>query len=249
MTKSLHETIERNMQQIGLKWIPEHYRNELTEGARKERTSLQILARLLEGEAADRFDRCVERRIRNARFPVPKTFDTFQWSWPEKINRDLIRHLASLQFIDNKANAIFIGGVGLGKTHLATALAYEACRKGRSVLFATAVDIINHLNTPAQPDGLLRQLKKYTSPELLVIDELGYLPIDRKGADLLFQVISARYERGSVIITTNRPYKDWAETFAGDAVITSAVLDRVLHHCETLVIQGRSYRMKERIAD
>jgi len=244
-----HEQIEQWMREIGLTWILENYEHELADAARAQRPPLQLLNRLFEGEAKAKFDRRVERRIMNARFPVVKTFETFQWNWPKNINRDLVRHLATLEFVDNKANAVFIGGVGLGKTHLATAIAYEACRKGRSVLFATAIDIINQLSIPDEPAGLVRRLRKYTTPDLLVIDELGYLPIGRKGADSLFQVISSRYERGSMIITTNRAYKDWTETFAGDAVTTSAVLDRILHHCETIVLEGRSYRMKDRIRD
>ena len=244
-----NEQLERTMRQVGLTWILENYQQELAEAARKKRSARQLLERLFEGEADAKFHRRVERRIRNARFPVLKTLDQFQWDWAKTINADLIRHLAGLEFIDSRTNVVMIGGVGLGKTHLATALGHKACLKGRTVLFATAVDIINHLSAPAGPDGLVRRLKKYTAPELLVIDELGFLPIDRRGADLLFQVVSARYERGAVIITTNRAYKNWVETFAGDAVITSAVLDRVLHHCETVVLEGRSYRMKDRIKD
>jgi len=244
-----NEQLERTMRQIGLTWILENYQQELAEAARKKRSARELLERLIEGEADAKFHRRVQRSIRSARFPVLKTLDQFQWDWPKTINADLIRHLAGLDFIDSRTNVVMIGGVGLGKTHLATALGHKACLKGRTVLFATAVDIINHLSAPAEPDGLVRRLKKYTAPELLIIDELGFLPVDRRGADLLFQVISARYERGAVIITSNRAYKNWVDTFAGDAVITSAVLDRVLHHCETVVLEGRSYRMKDRIND
>jgi DNA replication protein DnaC len=142
---------------------------------------------------------------------------------------------------------IFLGGVGLGKSHLASALGYAACLKGHSVLFATAIDVINTL-TAAQLAGRLKQeLKKYTKPELLILDELGYLPIDKTGADLLFQVISLRYEQGALVITSNRAFKDWPEIFNNDATLTSAMLDRLLHHAETIVIEGKSYRMKDQI--
>ncbi len=242
-----HTPSQRHMNALGLRWMLENHRRELAEAARKGRSHEELLERLLEGEAEAKFQRRIEHRISNARLPVVKTLDQFRWDWPTKVNRDMIRHLARLDFIEQKANIVFIGAVGVGKTHLATAIAYEACRKGHRVLFTTAVDIINKLARPQALSDLPRSLRKYTSPALLVIDELGYLPVDRKGANLLFQVFSERYERGSVIITTNRAYKDWPQTFANDAAITSAVIDRIVHHCETVIIEGRSFRMKDRI--
>jgi DNA replication protein DnaC len=150
-------------------------------------------------------------------------------------------------FIANKANGILLGGVGLGKTHLATALGYVACLRGHSVLFATAVDVINTLSA-AQAAGQLKVgLNKYLKPAVLILDELGYLPIDKHGADLLFQVISCRYEKGSIVITSNRAYKEWPKIFNNDATLTSAILDRLLHHADTIVIEGKSYRMKDKI--
>ena len=135
----------------------------------------------------------------------------------------------------------------MGKTHLATALGYAACLKGQAVRFATAVDVINTL-AAAQSTGRLKQeLDKYLKPTVLVLDELGYLPIDKTGADLLFQIISHRYERGATIITSNRVYKKWPEIFNNDSTLTSALLDRLLHHAETVIIEGKSYRMKDQI--
>jgi DNA replication protein DnaC len=142
---------------------------------------------------------------------------------------------------------IFLGGVGLGKTHLATALGYTACQHGHSVLFTNAVDVINTL-AAAQRNGRLKpSLERYLKPTLLILDELGYLPIDKAGADLLFQIISRRYERGAIIITSNRVFKKWAEIFNNDATLTSALLDRLLHHAETVLIEGKSYRMKDQV--
>jgi DNA replication protein DnaC len=135
----------------------------------------------------------------------------------------------------------------LGKTHLATALGYAACQHGHSVLFANAIDVINTLSA-AQTKGVLKtQLKRFLSPAILVLDEVGYLPIDQRGADLLFQVISQRYERGSIILTSNKAFKQWPAIFNGDSTITSAVLDRLLHHAEAVLIEGSSYRMKDRV--
>jgi DNA replication protein DnaC len=158
-----------------------------------------------------------------------------------------VQNLFRLEFIAQKANAVLLGNVGLGKTHLATALGFAACQEGYSVLFADAISVINDLSA-AQKRGLLkRQLKKYLAPELLLLDELGYLPIDQHGADLLFQVISQRHERGSIVLTTNKPFKQWASVFNNDSTIASAVLDRLLHHAETIVIEGTSFRMKDQV--
>jgi DNA replication protein DnaC len=140
---------------------------------------------------------------------------------------------------------ILLGGVGLGKTHISIALGYEACLKGYSVLFSSAIDVVNTL-IAAQSTGRLKQeLSKYLKPNLLILDEPGYLPIDKTGADLLFQIISHRYEQGSLIITTNRAFKDRPGIFNNDSTLTSALLDRLLHHTETVVIEGKSYRMKD----
>ena len=158
-----------------------------------------------------------------------------------------MQNLFRLAFLETHANVIFLGGVGLGKTHLAIALGHAACLHGHSVLFTTAVDIINTLAAAQAAGGLKRELAKYLNPRILVIDELGYLPIDKFGADSLFQVISQRYERGSTVLTTNRAYKHWPEIFNNDSTLTSAVLDRLLHHAETVIIEGKSYRMKDQI--
>lgn len=144
---------------------------------------------------------------------------------------------------------ILVGGVGLGKTHLAVVLGQKACEAGHNVLFTTAVGIVNTLTLAQTANRLQPELRRYTRPALLVIDELGYLPIDKLGADLLFQVFSERYERGSIILTTNKPYKQWPSIFNNDATLASAVLDRLLHHAETVLIEGRSYRMKNRVTD
>ena len=203
--------------------------------------------RWLEGECRARQQRAIERRVRDARFPVIKALDAFRWDWPKKINELQVKNLLRLSFVEKKTNVILMGGVGLGKSHVATALGYEACQRGHAVLFTTAVDALNNLVAAQAAQRLKAELKRYLAPAVLVLDELGYLPLDKTGADLLFQVISQRYERGSLIITTNKAYKNWPEIFNHDAGITSAILDRVLHHAETVVIEGKSFRMKDQI--
>lgn len=207
----------------------------------------QYLRALIEGEVQLRQDNKVARCIRAARFPVLKNLDEFDWSWPSKINRSQIQELFQLNFLQAHANVILLGGVGLGKSHIASALGHAACLRGHSVLFTSAVDIINSLTGARATHQLDRAIKKYVSPRLLIMDEVGYLPIDKVGADLLFQVISQRYEKGSIVLTTNLTFKRWARIFNNDSTLASAVLDRLLHHAHTVTIQGRSYRMKDQI--
>ena len=232
---------------LKLRFMEEHYEALAKTAASKNWSHHEYFEQLIKGETDLRWDNAIQRRIRMARFPVIKTLEQFQFNWPEKINQLQVKHLFRLEFIVEKANAMLLGGVGLGKTHLATAIGYEACLRGHSVLFTTAVDVINTL-AAAQTTGQLKIcLKKYLKPALLILDEIGYLPIDKRGADLLFQVISKRYEKGAILITSNRAYKDWPAIFNNDATLTSAMLDRLLHHADTVVIEGKSYRMKERV--
>jgi DNA replication protein DnaC len=239
--------LDQHLSYLKLLFIRENYESLAKQAAQKQWTHIQYLAELIQAQTHQRRDRAVERRIYQARFPQTKTLEQFNWSWPKKINQPQVRNLFRLKWIEDKSNVIFIGGVGLGKTHLSTALGYEACLKGYSVLFSTAVEAINNLAAARAAGRLKEELSKYLKPDLIVCDELGYLPIDKTGADLLFQIISHRYEKGALIITTNRVFKDWPEVFYNDTTLTSALLDRLLHHAETVVIEGDSYRMKDLI--
>lgn len=241
------DDLRRHLQQLKLPFALEHFEELARQAAAEQWSHVEFLARLIEGEDALRQDRACQRRIKHARFPVLKTLEQFEFTWPTKINRAAIQNLFRLKFIEDKANAIFIGGVGLGKSHLAVALGLAACYAGVRVRFATAIDIINSLSAAQNAGRLAKELRTYTRPGLLIVDELGYLPIDKHGADLLFQVISGRYERGSIVLTTNKVYKHWPSIFNNDSTLTSAILDRVLHHAETIIIEGKSYRMKDRI--
>lgn len=241
----IQSDLEVHLKLLSLSFMQENFEPLAEQAARREWSHLDYLAALAEGEAALRRDRSIERKIRLARFPVIKTLEQFRWSWPSSINRAAVQNLFRLKFIEEKANVIFLGGVGLGKTHLASALGYAACLAGKSVLFTTAIDVINTLSAAQAARHLKVELKKYLSPSVIILDELGYLPIDKHGADLLFQVISLRYERGATIITSNRAYKHWPKIFNNDSTLTSALLDRLLHHAETILIEGASYRMKD----
>jgi DNA replication protein DnaC len=236
--------LEASLQNLCLPFMRDNFDVLARQAAQKGWPHVDYLGALAEGEAALRRDRSVQRRIRLARFPVIKTLEQFRWSWPTAVNRPAVQNLFRLKFLEDRANVIFLGGVGLGKTHLATALGYAACMQARSVLFTTAIDAINTLSAAQAANRLKIELKKYLTPSLLCLDELGFLPIDKRGADLLFQIISLRYEQGSIIITSNRAFKNWPEIFNNDSTLTSAILDRLLHHAETIVIEGKSYRMK-----
>ncbi len=239
------DALTKHLIYLKLPYIRENYEEVGKVAARKQWTHVHYLSELIKQESSLRKDRTIQRRIRMARFPVVKTLDQFNWSWPRKINKVQIQNLFRLKFIEDKSNVVFIGGVGLGKSHLASALGYQACLKGHTVLFTSAIDTINNLISAQHAGRLKQELKKFLKPSLIILDELGYLPIDKNGADLLFQIISERYERGSIVITTNRVFKDWPQIFNNDSTLTSALLDRLLHHTEAVVIEGKSYRMKE----
>jgi DNA replication protein DnaC len=245
MTPSL---LPGQLDYLQLPYVKEHHQDAARQAAERHWDHLQYLQRLVEGEYEQRRQRVIQRRVKEARFPVLKTLEQFRWDWPKKINRLQVQNLFRLQFVRDKANAILLGTVGVGKSHLATALGYAACLEGHSVLFANAINVINDLSAAQKTNSLRRQLRKYLAPQLLILDEIGYLPIDQHGADLLFQVISQRYEQASIVLTTNKAFKQWPSIFNNDSSITSAVLDRLLHHGETVVIEGPSYRMKDQPA-
>jgi DNA replication protein DnaC len=236
------------MQQLARLQLPyfvQHYPALTEQAARESWAHGRFLEHLVAGEVARRDESLVARRVKAARLPGIKTLDGFDWSWPKKINRAQLQHLFRLEFVPRHGNVILLGGVGVGKTHLAIALAHTACLQGKTALFTRAVDIVNVLAAAQATGGIKREMARLMKPAVLVIDELGYLPIDKFDADGLFQVISQRYERGSTVITTNKAFKQWPEIFNNDSILTSALLDRLLHHAESVVIEGRSYRMRD----
>jgi len=234
--------LKAQLQDLHLTYVTENFETMAKQAAGAGTPHLEYLQRLIGGETARRFENLVARRVRQARMPFIKTLDQFRWSFPRKIDRTLVQTLHRLEFIRDKSNVIFIGPVGVGKTHLMLSMANAACAAGYSVLFTTAANIVNTL-TAAQIAGRLpRELRKFTAPQLLCIDELGFVPLDKAGADLFFQVVSERYEHGAIALTTNRAYKEWAITFNNDSVFTSALLDRLVHHSHTVYIEGPSGR-------
>jgi DNA replication protein DnaC len=237
--------LRQNLEELKLTQIAETYREVLDEAARKNNSPLEAFSALIAGEITTRRQRALQRRIKQAKLPKPKALADYNFDFPKRVPKQKVLRLFDGEFVEQRKCAVLIGPTGTGKTHLLTALAYTACEKGISVRFTRVIDMINTLTT-AQLNGTLeRALKQYVHPSLLLLDELGYLPIDKRGADLMFQVVAARYESGSIVITTNRSFRDWGKIFDVDNTLATAMIDRLMHHGEAIVIQGESYRTKD----
>jgi DNA replication protein DnaC len=246
---NLQARLNRDLAELKLPEIAKSYREVLDEAARKGTSMLEILATLFGLELAAREQRALQRRLREARLPKQKTVAEYDFSFPKRVPKAAILRLFDCDFIQQHGCAVLIGPTGTGKSHLLTALGYTAAERGHSVRHTRVVDMINQLTT-AQIKGVLgNTLRSYVRPSLLLLDELGYLPIDKRGADLLFQVVAARYETGSIVLTTNRPFREWGTLFDTDNTLATALIDRLMHHGEAIVIQGESYRMRGKDSD
>jgi DNA replication protein DnaC len=219
--------------------------NHLEQAAKQESTYAEFLCPLLEAEVEARRTRAYASRMRLAGFPSAKTLSQFDFSFQPSLDERQVRELATLRFVSEASNVILLGPPGVGKTHLAIALAVASIGGGHSAYFVTAQDLVTELGAAAREGKLESRLRHYLKPKVLVVDEVGYLPLDTVGATIFFQLVSARYERGSIILTSNKSYADWGQIF-GETTIATAILDRLLHHSTTLNIRGESYRLKER---
>ena len=205
---------------------------------------VQFLARLIELEMIDRERRMIERRIKAAKFPAVKSLDSFDFKAIPALNKMQVLELARCEWVDRRENVIALGPSGTGKTHIALGLGLSACQKGLSVGFVTAAALVHELMEARDERRLLRLQKQMVSHKLLIIDELGFVPLSKTGAELLFELISQRYERGSTLITSNLPFEEWTETF-GTERLTGALLDRLTHHVNILEMNGESYRLNQ----
>ena len=226
--------------------IAELYAEMLDQAARNGTPMLHVLAALIGEEVAVRRQRAVEQRMHRARLPKRKTLSEYDFNFPKRIPTQAILRLFDCDCVAQHGCAVFIGPTGTGKSHLLGALGYTACEKGISVRFTRVVDMINTLTTAQLAGTLEKKLRQYIPPQLLLLDELGYPPIDKRGADLLFQVVAARYESGSIVVSTNRAFRDWGTIFDVDNTLATAMIDRLMHHGEAIVIRGDSYRMKDK---
>ena len=218
----------------------------LAERARAETWGFEeFLAACLEREVAARQSNGGELRVRAARFPARKTLEDFDFDHQRSLKREVIAHLGALDFIEGKENVVFLGPPGTGKTHLAIGLSMRACQAGHRVAFATAAEWVDRLAEAHSAGRLHSELVRLCRYPLIVIDEVGYIPFEAEAANLFFQLVSSRYERASVIVTSNKPFGRWGEVF-GDAVVAAAMIDRLVHHAEVVSMKGDSYRLKGR---
>ncbi len=239
--EQLHEAVAS----LGLTAVGLRLEGLLETASKAETSYADFLLEVLSAETDARRQRYLKTRLQLAHLPYVKTFDQFDFSFQPSIDERQIRELRTLRFIHEASNVILLGPPGVGKTHLAVALADAAIRSGQAAYFMTAHDLVDDLGRAYREGRLDRRMKVYLAPKLLIIDEMGYLPLDEMGATIFFQLVSARYERGSIILTSNKSYGDWGAIF-GDPIIATAILDRLLHHSTTINIRGESYRLKDR---
>jgi len=236
-------SLVQQLRQIGLRSLPANLDDFLARATKARWSPHMLLEQLVQAEAEDRSRRSLERRLRVSGIKKFKPMADYEWEWPKKIERDIIERALTLDFLPEARNLVLVGPNGLGKTMIAQNICHAAVLAGCSVLFRPAPALLEELHRQS-PEGRRRKLRTYANVGLLCIDEVGYLSFDDKAADLLYEVVNRRYERKSVILTTNRPFKEWNEVFP-NATCIATLLDRLLHHADVTVLDGDSYRVRE----
>ena len=236
--------LEHHLKALRLPTILSEYDKVARQCAAEQVDYPRYLLRLTELELLDRDRRAIERRIRQAKFPVVKSLDSFEFLAIPSLNKALVLELARCEFLSRKENLLLLGNSGTGKTHIALALGLSACQRDHRVRFTTAAALVSELIEARDDKHLLRFQKLLASYELLIVDELGYVPLSKSGAELLFETFSQRYERASTLVTSNLPFEEWTEVF-GSERLTGALLDRITHHVHILEMNGDSYRLKQ----
>ena len=239
------EHLQSTLTGLGLKAIEARLENLLEQAAKTEPSYGDFLREILNCEVEARRSRYLRARLQLAHLPFVKNFEQFDFGFQPSLDERQIRELRTLRFVHEASNVIFLGPPGVGKTHLSVALAEAAIQSGFGAYFMTAHDLVADLGRAYREGRLDRRMRVYLAPRVLIIDEMGYLPLDELGATIFFQLVSARYERGSIVLSSNKSYGDWGSIF-GDPIIATAILDRLLHHSTTINIRGESYRLKDR---
>ena len=239
------EQLEERLERLKLNETREHLEAILQEAAKRELNYREFLALVCQREGQAREVRRLEMGVKLAGFPFVKTLEGFDFDAQPGVDPGRIRDLAACRWVEHADNLLLLGPPGVGKTHLAVALGREAILRGARVVFRQAAPLLGELVRAQQEGALERKLKQLCKPRVLIVDELGYLPLERQGSYLFFQLIARRYEKGSVILTSNRSVQEWGEVF-GDAVVATAILDRLLHHSHIVTIRGDSYRLREK---
>ena len=244
MSDFTYERLKENLERLKMKNTLEILDNYLEQALKDKVNVVEILDHIFSEEAKSKNRRAVEKQIQMSGFPIKKGFAEFDFAFQPSIDKQQIDELCTMRFLESAENVVFLGPPGVGKTHLATAIGIEAAKKRNITYFITCHDLIQTLRKAHEENRLEARLKHFSKYKLLIIDEIGYLPVDKTGANLLFQLITKRYEHTSTIITTNQPFSKWGEVFS-DAMLANAILDRLLHHSHVIKMVGPSYRTKD----
>lgn len=240
----MNEQLVLDLKKLRLNYLSENFGEFVAGCDKEEQTATSIIEKMVSLELVEKDRRGTDRRLRAAKLGKLKQLHNFDWAWPKNIDRSRIEALLTGDFISSNRNVLIAGAQGLGKSMIAKNIGFQAVMKGRNVLFTSASELVMNLQSKDGPADLTRALKRYTTPDLLIIDELGYLSYDCAAADTIFEVVNRRYETGSIVFTTNLAFKDWNKIFPGAACLT-AMIDRITHHLDIIKIEGESYRLME----